>query len=260
MMLQSLQLFLNSFKLQSYFRATCQSPCPKLSSLNVLFSRAAFRFSCPSHQEHRAQCTLEGGWYKPPCCFLKKNSVSFPGASQTGWPDFVCAMGQCCRWKNPKRRFPKGSGGSGRALLGHLPPHNVQPPPTSAVLPLWVLLCQQLSFFLFDFSVDLLRGSFQKTFIHDVYTSYSHIIWAYFIFMYLYLCKNASVHILSSRHCNFPLSSSTTPTCFAFTLHTAQQEDVLPAAGRCRAPIPTQPKDTGGLATCLHIGTFHSQF
>lgn len=170
----------------------------------------------------------------------KKNSVSFPGASQTGWPDFVCAMGQCCRWKNPKRRFPKGSGGSGRALVWHLPPHNVQPPPTSAVLPLWVLLCQQLSFFLFDFSVDLLRGSFQKTFIHDVYTSYSHIIWAYFIFMYLYLCKNASVHIFYHQGIVIFLWAAPPPR-LALLSHCKQHSRRMCFQQQGGAELPSQP-------------------
>lgn len=121
-MLQSLQLFLNSFKLQSYFRATCQSLCPKLSSLNVLFSRAAFRFSCPSHQEHRAQCTLEGGWHKPPCCFLKKK-IQSPFLELPRRDDLTSYVlwDSAAGGKNPREGSLKAAVGRAEPFLGTFP-------------------------------------------------------------------------------------------------------------------------------------------
>lgn len=166
---------------------------------------------------------------------------------------FCMCYGTVLQVKNPKRRFPKGSSGSGRILVGHLPPHNVQPPPASVILPLQVLLCQQLSFSSSDFSVNLLRGSFQKTFIHDVYTSYSHIICAYFIFMYLYLRKNASVHIFC-HHGIVIFLWAAPPPLLALLSHCTQHSRRTSFQQQGSVELPSQPNDPGGLATCLHIG------
>lgn len=166
------------------------------------------------------------------------------------FPDWVTRFCMCygtvLQVKNPKRRFPKGGSGSGIALVGHLPPHNVQPPPASVTLPLQVLLCQQLSLFSFDFSINLLRGSFQKTFIHDVYTSYSHIICAYFIFMYLYLCKNASVHIFC-HHGIVIFLWAAPPPLLALPSHCTQHSS--------RAVWSSHPNSTQGHRWPCHLPT-----